>query len=259
MSTTLIPLEVPPDLLAMNVDGLRAELARQMAITASDMLRLAMIVRLLEERGEDLSDLRNGMLPHLRRIAYGQILPELVVRYSSTPMVLHRIYQLSPPEQQQLVRTGMVELVVRRATPEGQVSFDKRCADPSRMTRDQVFQVFGLGHVRNEAEQILYLEDRTTRVIPLPPPQGRCKPDRSRGGLVVGRTFLPHAEVLRGLADLRGEPSPLESGAEAEAEDVPLVVKLTPDERRRLKIASARGDTTMQELAWQALRAAGLI
>jgi hypothetical protein len=75
----------PDDLSVLSTVELRQELIKSLGITADNLVRLAWIVRLLEEKGEDLSDLKLGLLTHLRKIAYGQVLPELVVRFASSP------------------------------------------------------------------------------------------------------------------------------------------------------------------------------
>lgn len=241
-------INCPTDLVGMNNQQLREALVRQLEITVESLTRLAWIVRLLEERGEDLSDLRIGLLTHLRRIAHGQVLPQLVVKFASMPLLLQRVSLLPLPDQKQLVEGGMVLLVVRRA--EG---FDKRMADPARMGKEQIWQVFGPDRIRSEQEQILYLEERQTDKVKTPP-HGKVRADRNRQGLIVNRSFVTKTEVLEALAQMATEESPQNSTEESK-----IAFSLTEEEHRKLKMAAAQGDTTMTELIRHALRIVGLI
>jgi hypothetical protein len=49
------------DLGRLDVTQLREELAKSLHVTAAHLRRLAVIVRLLEERGKELADLRIGL------------------------------------------------------------------------------------------------------------------------------------------------------------------------------------------------------
>lgn len=252
--TSLTPLPQPPqDLLILGTADLLRELAVQLRHTAESMMRLAWIVRILEDRGEDLSGLRLPLINHLRRIAHGQVLPELVVRFAAQPGLLNRVALLPIPDQQRLAAGESVRLVVLRETPDGRRVTDHRMVDPSKLTQEQIWQVFGQDRIRSEAEQVLYLEDRVMRPATTPTPRGRVRPDPARGELVVNRSFVPKAEIVEALARLHegtDETSPLEAT---------FMVQLTAEEHRRLKVAAAQGDTTMAALVRNALRAAGLI
>src|SRR5262245_11330835 len=139
MTTELIttpPIEAELSRFAdLDTESLRAELARCMSDTASHLLRLAAIVRVLEERGEDLSDLKIGMVRHLRRIAYGQILPEVVVRFGSSAMLIDKIGSLPLPDQRRIASGEPVKMLVGGG--------DYRMVDPLNMTQRQVHQAFG--------------------------------------------------------------------------------------------------------------------
>jgi hypothetical protein len=80
-------------------DELKAELARLLGFTAENLLRLAVVVAELESRGEDLSDLKIGLLPLLRSIAAGTLLPEVVVRFAGQPRALKAVGALPLDEQ----------------------------------------------------------------------------------------------------------------------------------------------------------------
>ena len=247
---------------AMPTEQLLEELRRGLELTVKQILRLSWIVRTLEERGQDLTGLRQkvgALLDYLRRVAHGQLLPEVVVRFAGSPMLVQAIAQLPTPDQQKLASGEKVTLVVPGTGDEGMTH---RLLDPLQLSRDQVAQVFGKGRLRAEAEQIALLEDRRLKPAPArgSPAHGKCRADREKDGIVVNRTCsVPLADVLAALADLRdpegaAPPSTSEDG-------VKLLVLLTPNEHQRIRIAAARGGhgVTMQSLARQALRMAGLL
>lgn len=88
----------------LSAEELRVELSRQLEMTADSLVRLAVIVHELESRGDDLSEMKNGMIPLLRQIAAGELLPELVVMLSGKPDSLKQATKLSVDEQRQIVK-----------------------------------------------------------------------------------------------------------------------------------------------------------
>jgi hypothetical protein len=62
------------------------------------------VIAELESRGEDLSDLKIGLLPLLREIAAGTLLPEVVVKFAGQPAALRAIGKRPMDEQEQYVR-----------------------------------------------------------------------------------------------------------------------------------------------------------
>lgn len=244
----------PEDLTSLDSEGLRRELSRSLGMTAEHLMRLAWIVRLLEERGEDLSDLRIGLLTYLRKIAHGQLVPEAIVRFGESPLVLQQVASLPLPDQLKLAAGDPVTLIVRGADGH----WDHRLADPLRLTREQSSQVFGKGRIRDESEQILILESRGKPKEPQERPKtGRVKVDAKRGGIRIGSQFAPVADVVAALAALSGFGSD-EDDVDIDEEEVPCTVKLTTKQHTSLKLAAARGRTDMSVLVRRALAAAGL-
>jgi hypothetical protein len=248
-------VHVTPDMAreiaALSTEELRAELAQGLRLTAQYLLRLALIVRTLEERGEDLSELRVGLIGYLRKIAYGQVLPEVVVRFAEYPLLIRRISALPLPEQQRLAEGEPIKVFLRR--DDGEI--DHRLADPLKLTSGQVIQVFAADHVRDQQEQLLLLEDRRNRPAKK---QGRVssrvRADRERGGILVGRAFVAAADALAALADLHPEIGPLDG------EDGPTVpVRLSTEVHHRLKVLAAQQGRSMGELIRWAMRAVGLL
>lgn len=147
------------DLGTMTTEQLHDELVRSLSVTVGQVVRMAEIVRLLEERGEDLSDLRIGLIGYLRRIAYGQVLPEIIVRYHGLGTLLSRAAAMPIPDQERLIRDDRV--VVADIAPDGSVSH--RMVPPTSLSFEQINQVFGRDQMRSLEDQVLYLRDRASR------------------------------------------------------------------------------------------------
>jgi hypothetical protein len=242
------------DLGRLSTEDLRRELARSLRMTAESLVRLALIVRSLESRGEDLSGLKIGMLPYLRQIAYGQVLPEVVVRYAEQPMLVRAISALPFPDQEHLTTGGKVALAVRREDG----TLDHRLVDPLHMNRHQVAQVFTRGRIRPPEEQIVRLES-------LPRPRQKTATesidsiviDRSRGGLVIGRRFYSAATMVEALTLLA---SPPESEPVSNEElSAAIQIRVTQSEHDRIRRAAIEANTKIYVMVRRALRIAGLI
>jgi hypothetical protein len=249
-----LALVIPKDLVHLDAPALREELTRALAVTADNLRRLAAIVYLLEERGEDLGEIRIGLLDYLRRIAHGQVLPETVVRFGEWPRLMRIAAALPLPDQQRLATGAPVVLVVRREAG----AFDRREVDPLQLTGRQLTQVFGPDGLRDEPAQCLLLEDRglpakktATRT---PTRFGHCTADVKKGGIRVGKHFVSVADTLSALSAL----APSGPVDEDTPSDATVAVKLTEIQQASLKICAARGGTNVQSLVRRALNAAGL-
>jgi hypothetical protein len=249
---------VKPDSLAtelsriknLTTEELRAELAQSLGLTARHLLHLAAVWKELENRGEDLSDLRSGIGAYLPAIAAGTVLPETVVRYAGQPTLLRAVAALTPHEQHRLAEGGTVPLVVASGS-----GYTPRMLPAHALTAPQVRQVFGDRSIRNEAEQIALL----TAVVDRPakpgksPKRGRVRADRDKRLIRIGRSVAPVGDVVAALGDLN-------AGEQTEEDpDTPVVVKLTEEEKRRLGHAAIDSNLSQQDLIRKALRAMGVI
>lgn len=255
---TITGPQPPLELTDLSTDKLRAALVSTMAKTVAQLTRLAWIVRILEERGEDLGDLKISLVPYLRQIAYGQILPEVVMRYGERPSLVRAISALPLPDQQRLAAGERVVLALR--APDGSV--DHRMVDPLTLTSSQVARVFAKDRIRPVDEQLVMAEGEKPRKPKLlTVAVGPVRVDRKRNGLIVGRTFVPTAMVVDALAQLREPIS--ETGdiddAEEEAGAHPVTVLLDPAQFERLRTAAFDARTKHSVLIRRALIAYGLI
>jgi hypothetical protein len=245
----LLPEGEEERIARMTVAELRQALAEAMAYTAASLLRTALVVRALEEKGEDMSEFRVPLLTYLRRIADGRLLPSVVARFAEHPTLISRASRLTLLEQERLASGETVPLVVRHES-----RFDVRQADPTKLLSVQYSQVFAADHLRSVEEQILLLEGKAAAPARKAKRVGAVRPDRKRDGLVVGRTFVPVGDVLEGLAGLRprAETPPATPSRTVAA-------KLTGTEHDRLAAAARAAGCSMNDLVRRALWVAGLL
>jgi len=233
-------------------EELKNRLASILATTANGLRDMAAIVAELESRGEDLSALRIGMIDHLRRIACGQLLPEVVVRCAGQPRMLQLAIRLTLDDQAKLADGQAFDLAVWRGN-----AVEWRKVDPLECTSSQLSQIFASDHTRTQQEQVSLLEHRREISLRNPevkePTPGKAKVDKKNGTILLnGKSFTP-AELLRLIADLSSQYD------ETAETDTTCIVKLTAEEHRSLKQKCLDGNTTQQMVTRRALRACGLI
>lgn len=121
--------QITAQLRELTTEQLRQDLADRLGLTAESLLRTACLVAILEERGEDLSGLKIGIVHHLRRIAQGELLPEIVVRFAGNARSICQIGEL-PVAQQQRILDGTDPVPILRLNGQS----EKRHASASRKT-----------------------------------------------------------------------------------------------------------------------------
>jgi len=167
-------------------------LAEKLAITAEALEELGGIVRVLENRQVDLSVLRIGILPLLRKIAYGQLLPGLVARFAGKGQLLKYVQNLAIPDQKRLLAGEKMRVLLL-----GDGGTDALMVEPERMTSKQIMQVFD-DHIRDDGEQRSWLEDH--RKPPKPPEEYTV--DIRRGGVTINGKWFSRADLAALLARL---------------------------------------------------------
>lgn len=139
---------------AYDAPRLREELAKAFRVTVEQIVRMAAIIRLLEDRGENLDDIKSSMLGNLRRVAYGQILPDVMVRFQSVPLLLNRVSMLPIPDQQRLLSDEPIKVMILE---NGKT--DHRLVRPLKMSKSEIQQVFAGEHLRDDGEQVSWLRN----------------------------------------------------------------------------------------------------
>lgn len=237
----LVPIDTSAIALMSTVQ-LREELARGLQITAVALQRLAMIVHELEARNEDLGGLRLTLLPSLRAIAAGTLLPELVVRFASRPALLQKV-ALLPIQAQREIADGKKIAVAVDDDTEAELP-------PEAIPANALHRVFGEDGIRSPLMQRLAIRKPRKKEAPR---ELKARPDRDNRGIRVGNAFAPLADVLLALADLGGKHS------EIVGDGAVVSAKLTEDERNRLRVIVRESGITEQEFIRRALRSLGLI
>ena len=173
------------------------ELTRLMASTIDNVYRMAAAVRKADELEVALPEHMKQM-HWLRRIAYGQMAPELYVKHQDRIQLVDRAARLAMPEQQQIASDEPVEVGVFDQAGE----YTHRMIRPSAMTKEQVNQVFARDHIRDLAEQRSYAEKRAGKCT-APRNQGVVV-DAKRGRIIVSGENVPitRKELARYLATL---------------------------------------------------------
>lgn len=120
----------------------------------------AVTLKILEDRGEDLSDV--AMIGTFRRIAAGQVDPRLVWKFMASP-ARHIVEQLPLPDQRRLVANPMVPVVEK--TPDGKLT--SRMWDFATAPRRVVEQVVSPDGILNEDQQRLNAvrKEAATRIV----------------------------------------------------------------------------------------------
>jgi hypothetical protein len=157
---------------------------------------MAALVRQLEELGHEVQ-IELGPLPFLRKIAYGNMIPELYVALECDPQLLSRAGSLPTPDQERIARNEPLKVM--------ELNGDHRLVPPLSMTRREIAQVFAKGRVRSESEQVGWLKDRARREQQKSFPLGDeaiVKIDRKRRGIVANGLFVPAADLAHYLGEL---------------------------------------------------------
>lgn len=143
--------------LAMSADDLKSELLKALSLSIENLKRAAVLVAILETRGERFEEMEVGgfgILPFLRRIAYGQMLAEVYFGFYGCPS-FDRIVSLPIPDQQKCLSTGTIE---RGRYVEGKVV--KQLRPIKELDAAEARQVFAPDHIRSPESQVAYARSR---------------------------------------------------------------------------------------------------
>lgn len=172
-----------PDILQQTVDRLTtqttAELAKTFAQFTVDLvdrvIGMAAIVYLYDQREADTKALSlNGRdLAYLRRIAYGQMLPELMVDEKLCLSAKRAASRLPIPDQRKIVEGKPFAVVTFN---EGEWNTERQLR-PGEWTPEQARQVISYeGQIRTLAQQRTYIEERQSR---------EARPIRDEGPVLI--------------------------------------------------------------------------
>lgn len=178
-------------------DAALIEAAGQIAMTvAVGFVKLAAVVAIAEPRGIDLSDgipFVKPLFPHLRRIACGQLVADVLIYCSKKPGLVGPLAKLPVPDQQKLVAGQPVPVVT---TQNGQRTV--LMMEPVNMGPAHVKQVFGPDGLRDEAQQVAWMDEQTRRQVcqVFPDRVGDFVFDRERGIVKVGKKEITFDKLI---------------------------------------------------------------
>lgn len=235
-------------------EQLTRDLIGLLGYTADKLQRMAFIVAELESRGHSTAAIRDQFLMRqLRRIAAGDLLPEVVQHFLGSPSLVDVMARLPISEQKCLLDAGSVEVLVNDKMEK---------IDLHKLTRESVAIAFGTDHVRNEAEQRQLFQkpaiaDKPTSQ-PMPAveekrePHYRVRPVPEKKGYEVGKMFVPAEEVVQAQAEAaRGtevpEPDPADKTTETES------FYIEAFEKEALRILSRKTGKSVSRLIREAM------
>lgn len=180
---------------AMSVEELKRVLLDSLGLSVRHLYRAACALHTLLEKGVPLSELKGiGLVYRLQKIAEGSLLPELVVQFHGKPSFLNAASSLPVSVQQRIVDGEPIPVVVSDGSGR-----TVRMRKPIEIMESvqTIRQLFARDHIRDEAGQHGYLDDRNTKAArPVTESVGCMKIDRELKCVLVGRQRIS-------LADLR--------------------------------------------------------
>jgi hypothetical protein len=242
------------ELALKSVEELREEVKRLLGVTAENLVKLAAVVHELESRGEDISQLRLSILPSLRAIAGGKMLPEVVVKYAGRPTLLKHIEAIPIAQQKNLLERETVFVV----TTDDKNNFSEEEVRLAFLNQNQIRQVFSEDSLRSPAEQRAFIRSKSHKKVEKQEvkPQRFYTPraDKEAKGIWVGKMFVTREDVIKALSDISGNLKELDADT-AET----ITVRVTKEEKAKLKHSEKLRKLPEWFIIRESLQALGLI
>jgi hypothetical protein len=166
--------------------------------TVAHVARIAALLRRAEELEIEI-DIQVGPVGFLRRIAYGQMIPELYVAFEDDPKLMSKLSVLPTPDQKKIAAGKPLKVM----TFDDNGNVTHLMVSVRDMSKSQVQQVFYKGRIRSEAEQVNYLRERLQAVKPIGVPiEDAYVVDQKKGMVVIRGIAFSSDDLLRMLAEL---------------------------------------------------------
>jgi hypothetical protein len=208
---------------ALADDQIEKRFAEATLRTAHGLLEMAACVRVLENRGHNLSGLKMAILPYLRLIAHGQLMPELVLRFAASPSLLAAAARLPMPDQKRLIDKGVVPMAVIEADR----SIGIREVDPRVLSRRELSRVFGETGLVPPNQQIVAPHAKRSA-------KRRVRVDGLSRTVWISNTSAPLADFLSAMANAAGRQGDIDR---RDVNGPSVGARLTEEERDRLRAA----------------------
>lgn len=189
-------LKQATELATVTTQELKTMLAKSIELTAKHLNYLAEIWAELNSRGEDLSDLRGGILAYLPMIANDSVDSRIVVNYAGQKTLLSALSRLPKAEQSRLADSGYVTVVnMDDAGKKAELQIPL-----SRLSSKEVYQVFGDSYIRSTDEQIKLLDIQSVRKPTVKPIRKSRRVRVENGMLIVASAAADMDRVIDQLS-----------------------------------------------------------
>ncbi|MCW7763391.1 hypothetical protein [Photorhabdus luminescens] len=190
------------NIASASVDDLKRELGRALDITADYIRYLGEIWRELESRGEDLSELRHGLLAYLPLVANNTVDPRLIINYAGQKTLLAALARLPIKQQQDIADSGYVS-IAKETNGEGK--FTEVQVKLTELKANDIYTIFGEDRIRTPAEQIKLKKSLNLNTRIKNPNKEKIKIDPENDSLIIRGMRIPREDIANALWELAKE------------------------------------------------------
>lgn len=190
------------NLKSLETPELKQLLSAAVSVTAQYIQFIARVWHELESRGEDLSELRSGLMRYLPLVHDGKLDASVVISFAGQQLLLREIALMPVDEQKRLAGGEKIPLVTQNAAGD----FSTTLVDVKTLHARHYAQVFNMGELRTEQEQMAILSK---------PAQRKRRHQKVRRKKVhfeqdvfrCGQTRILAEDVLDALSNISGKPA----------------------------------------------------
>ncbi|MDC5352086.1 hypothetical protein NRA49_15360 [Acinetobacter baumannii] len=141
------------ELSALSTEQLFNEFKSSLSITAHHIQKMAVIWKILTQRGVDLSAWKKGLLEFLPQIATGNLLPEVLTEFAGQRNLILTLSRIPTDKQKKLLETGKIQKL-DITEDDQEIVTDVELAN---LKNADLALVFKENDIRDIGEQRLYL------------------------------------------------------------------------------------------------------
>lgn len=187
----------------LSTKELKLLLGQAVSVTARLIEVLANVWRILEDRGEDLSDMRTGIMRYLPLISSGKTDSSVVLKFAGQQVLMREIALLPNQEQKRLANGEKIPLVSMLQDGTYKTDF----VDVASIHIRHYRQIFKMGEIRSEQEQKRWLDENSNRKKPRHQKVRKkmVHIDTKKNTLRCGTVSILLADVIASLAATGGK------------------------------------------------------
>jgi len=149
MSSSDLVQTNPDQLQQLSTDELKKEFFSSLDITVRHFQHMANIWRILEERGEDMAQYRDGIAIYIEMIAHNRLDANLVVKYAGRKALLNALSRIPIDKQKDIAENDEIEIA--RIGDDDEISSEK--VKLSLLPTADIYDVIDDKGIRSVAEQ----------------------------------------------------------------------------------------------------------